>query len=169
MVCQDCGRDEAEAVGLCLSCVSRRLRPPDPLWDRFWSKVDKSASCWLWTAGTLPSGRGLFQIGRKVQQAHRVAWGMVYGIVPPVVLPSCDTTLCVRPSHLLGLTRRDAAAWLMAHGKPVGRSKLTAKQVRRAQEARALGESVETLAAQYEVHVNTMARALRGQTWRHIQ
>lgn len=170
MDCRDCGSTDAEEVGLCLACVDRRLRAPDPLWGRFWEKVEKTPECWLWTAGVLPTGRGLFQVGRRVLPAPRVAWQMVYGVVPPVVLPECQEVLCVRPSHLRGFTRKNAAAWLMAHGTPVGRSTLTAKQVRRAREAWDGGNGVPIadLADRYCVHPNTMSRALRGVTWKHV-
>lgn len=29
--------------------------------DRFWAKVDKTDSCWLWTASVKPKGYGQFR------------------------------------------------------------------------------------------------------------
>src|SRR5260221_5014731 len=45
--------------------------------ERFWSKVNKTETCWLWTGATTPRGYGLLQIGTKskpkVEYAHRIA------------------------------------------------------------------------------------------------
>jgi DNA-binding CsgD family transcriptional regulator len=68
--------------------------------DRFWSKVDKGPDCWLWTAATVHSGRGQFRTGAGMQQAHRAAWELTYGVPPLGLLRSqCGDLRCVRPDH----------------------------------------------------------------------
>jgi hypothetical protein len=75
-----------------------------PIADRFWAKVQKSDSCWVFT-GTLVKGYGI--IGRcdhtrNYAYAHRLSWELHHGPIPKnlCVLHHCDNPPCVRPDHL---------------------------------------------------------------------
>jgi hypothetical protein len=76
------------------------------LTERFWSKVDKTDTCWLWTAGVNASGYGLFHTGRRpngskiAALAHRVAYQAEYGPTDSQLDHICEVRLCVRPDHL---------------------------------------------------------------------
>lgn len=71
--------------------------------EDFWSFVDKSGDCWLWTGRTW-KGRGLVFWEGKQMNAHRLAWILSHGI--PVdghsgsIRQMCGESLCVRPKHL---------------------------------------------------------------------
>lgn len=71
---------------------------------RFWSKVDVRGpdDCWEWQAGIKSTGRGMFSIGRKNIQAHRMAWELTNGEIPGdlQVLHTCDNGKCCNPNHL---------------------------------------------------------------------
>lgn len=73
--------------------------------DRFWNKVKKTDSCWLWQ-GSICRGYGSFGIrtqeGWRTTSAHRFVWALVYGPVPKnlCVLHLCDVRNCVNPEHL---------------------------------------------------------------------
>ena len=69
---------------------------------RFWEKVQKGPSCWLWTGGVGKEGGGRFIVGGKVRMAPRVAWRLVYGEEPPRshLHHRCGNPRCVRPEHL---------------------------------------------------------------------
>jgi hypothetical protein len=86
-------------------------RAPAPLGVRFWTKVEKSASCWLWIASRDGNGYGTFWNidQRRLDRAHRVAWEMTYGPIPNGlhVLHHCDVPPCVRPDHLWLGSHRD--------------------------------------------------------------
>lgn len=68
--------------------------------DRFWSHVERSDSCWLWTAQHDTDGYGKFTpiTGRPSWGAHRVAWLLASGDAPSgrLVCHTCDTRDCVR-------------------------------------------------------------------------
>lgn len=74
--------------------------------DRFWSKVDKSGECWLWTdKPRAADGLGQFSIDRNGKRrlvlAHRFAYELAYGEIPAgEVARTCNHLLCVRPEHL---------------------------------------------------------------------
>lgn len=77
--------------------------------DRFWSKVDKSKSCWIWTAATSTNGYGVFAERRGNQKrAHRVAYEMEVGPIPRgmVLDHRCHNRLCVNPGHLRPVTQK---------------------------------------------------------------
>lgn len=73
---------------------------------RFWSKVKKTKTCWIWTAGRERRGYGTFapngRSGKRIK-AHRVSWFLAFGsrgLNENHVLHHCDNPSCVRPSHL---------------------------------------------------------------------
>ena len=69
---------------------------------RFWAKVQKTETCWLWVAGTDRDGYGQFLVGRLPHRAHRISWALYHGTVPDGahVLHTCDIPRCVNPAHL---------------------------------------------------------------------
>lgn len=107
-----------EQQGLCHSHAAylhrTGVRPTEPIADRdpvvrFWSKVNKTDGCWLWTGATDGDGRyGAFQYEGRVQRAHRVAYMLTVGPIPDGMTLDhlCRTTLCVRPDHLDPVTHR---------------------------------------------------------------
>lgn len=71
----------------------------------FWSKVQRSAhptGCWLWSGATV-NGYGNVWFEGRAHMAHRVAWLLSRGDIPPRhrVGQSCRNRLCVRPEHLV--------------------------------------------------------------------
>lgn len=78
---------------------------------RFWGKVEKTESCWLWKAGKLPGGYGMFwlrEVGNNVG-AHRVAYELTYGPIPDglVIDHLCRVRHCVNPAHMEPVSMRE--------------------------------------------------------------
>lgn len=76
--------------------------------ERFWSKVDKSGACWLWTASKNTGGYGGFRLEGRKRLAHRVSYAWAYGHVPEglKVDHKCHVRNCVRPDHLRVVTTK---------------------------------------------------------------
>jgi len=89
------------------------------LHDRFWSKVDKSGDCWIWTGARDGKGYGMFWFRGRAHRAHRVAWALSHGELTNGLqaLHHCDNPPCVRPSHLFAGTNDDNMADKHAKGR----------------------------------------------------
>jgi hypothetical protein len=73
--------------------------------DRFWPRVRKTETCWIWEGARIRQGYGTIRSQSKPQRilkAHRVAWELTHGPIPSgrYVLHSCDNPPCVNPAHL---------------------------------------------------------------------
>ena len=77
-------------------------------WERFWSKVSVTPSCWEWT-GTLVDGYGQFWNGNKLVQAHQYSYEIFIGRVPEGLQLDhlCRNRACVQPSHLEAVTLQE--------------------------------------------------------------
>ncbi len=87
-----------------MSKCKTMLPPITPeIWNRFWSKVDKSGSCWNWLAGRR-RGYGQFHVvvGMHNFPAHRVAYLMFNGLINREFELDhlCRNRACVNPNHL---------------------------------------------------------------------
>lgn len=79
--------------------------------DRFWSKVDKSGDCWIWTAAKFGNGYGMFSPDYRGKSwlAHRFAYEMKVGPIPEglTIDHLCRKHACVNPAHLEPVTKRE--------------------------------------------------------------
>ena len=89
-----------------------RVRPTES--ERFWKKVRKTKTCWLWTAVKSEGGYGQFHVKgsgktRKRSQAHRFAYEEVNGRIPDGLSLDhrCRVRACVNPGHLRPMPIRD--------------------------------------------------------------
>ena len=83
--------------------------------ERFWSKVDKSGDCWVWTGPRLPWGYGMF----LRSTAHRYVYVLSHGPLPRnvFVCHTCDNPPCVNPAHLFAGSSRDNQLDRLAKGR----------------------------------------------------
>lgn len=128
---KDCYSPSA-AGDMCAKHYQRMKRTGSPLrvrrvWgataeERFWPKVNKTETCWLWTGAQSSDGYGSFHLSHKGDQprmvgAHRFAYELLVGPIPEgLVLDHiaalCPNRHCVKviadndgPAHLEPVTQ----------------------------------------------------------------
>lgn len=74
---------------------------------RFFDKVEKTSTCWLWQAGLNADGYGQFSLDGVPRLAHKVAYMWENGEVPEGLQLDhlCRVRRCVRPIHLEAVTQ----------------------------------------------------------------
>lgn len=73
-----------------------------------WSKVDKTDSCWNWTAALNHYGYGVVRVEKRARMAHRHIYELLVGPIPERrdLDHLCRNRRCVNPAHLEPVSRR---------------------------------------------------------------
>jgi len=144
---------------------------------RFWSKVRKTAGCWLWAAGLFSDGYGAFGLKGKTRRAHIVSWEWAHpgekrgGLC---VLHTCDVPSCVKPDHLyLGTHQQNSLDMIIrerqVRGVDVNTAKLVPEQVLEIRRRYAAGVDTQgSLAREYGVSQPTIGAVVHRRSWRHL-
>ncbi len=150
----------------CKRCHAKMRDNPT---DRFWSKVRRTDSCWLF-CGHESHGYGRFHISRRATMpAHRFSWELKHGPIRDglCVLHKCDVPLCVNPDHLFLGTRRENSADMKRkarcrHGEHHYAAKLNNKIVR---DIRSSTLKQAELSAKYGISQGAVSMIRNRKTW----
>lgn len=151
---------------------------------RFWAKVNKTETCWLWTASKA-NGRGQIAIRRRLTIAPRVLWFLTFGVWPDPTLfvcHHCDVPACVRPDHLFVGTRQDNMIDCSRKGRNIAQTrpeailrgeahanaKLTTVQVLEIRRLRSEGVLSRALAQKYGISKRCINDIIARDTWKHL-
>lgn len=168
-ICRNCGRPvkRLEQTYCSRQCwVEYETR--DPL-ARFWTKVEKTETCWLWRGKITPNGYGSFSYRNRWYPAHRFLMETLRGSLPHhlFVCHACDNPLCVRPDHLFLGTTEDNMRDMREKGRRP--AKLNAEQVREILHLlEDTGLTLHQIAERFGVTKQTVWKIHRGKFWRHV-
>ena len=70
--------------------------------EKFWTMIDKTTPCWLWT-GPASGGYPRFCLNGVTRQCSTIAYEELIGPVMPGkrLIHSCSNILCVNPDHMV--------------------------------------------------------------------
>lgn len=177
--CLRCGEQLGKgARKYCSTACYAAATTRDPL-ERFWAKVNKGPTCWLWTGNrTGGNGRrayGQFSLPRDARgrcvnaYAHRWIYEQIHGPIPDglQVCHHCDVALCVRIDHLYAGTdaqnRADAVDRGRYHTPRPNKQKIADAQLPELFDLRRQGWTLESIAQQYGVTKANVSLILRGE------
>lgn len=104
LFCIDFFRIEIRREGLAMGAAR-------PLMERFIEKVEFTDTCWLWAASRNRDGYGQIIYERRPVAAHRIAYLLLVGPLPPerrmVIDHLCRVPACVNPDHLELVTQQE--------------------------------------------------------------
>lgn len=145
--------------------------------ERFWLKVNKTDTCWLWTGFLNHDGYGRVGPRKGVHtgmRAHRWAWESVNGPIPAgmELMHTCDVRACVRVDHLRLGTHSENMADCFQKGRSTqgernSHAVLNADQVREIRGLEGKERQVD-IAAKFGVRPSQISHIWARRTWRHI-
>ena len=111
-------------------CARVGIKMKQTVRERFFSKVVKTESCWLWTSSAAPRGYGRFYYKGKSRVAGRVSWELFHEKNWPgkmYACHTCDNPPCVNPDHIFPGTQKDNIRDAKSKGRmnPPGSNKTT--------------------------------------------
>ena len=98
--------------------------------ERFWNKVNKTDTCWLWTAGKQKEGYGKFWFNGKTQTAHILSYELHKGPIPKgkqINHTHSHNKHCVNPDHLYAGTQEENMQDRLRDGKNPNKNKTHCK------------------------------------------
>lgn len=160
--------------------------------ERFWEKVSKTNTCWIWTGAKRNKGYGAFVYVKNnnvVQgRAHRYSYELHFGEIPngAFVLHKCDNPACVNPEHLFIGSNQDNVDDMMNKGRHVRggtyqtgmyqkgeghhSAKLTDELVLKMRRDYKSGRfSFSKLSLKYGIAIGHVFRIVNYKAWKHVK
>lgn len=145
--------------------------------ERFWEKIEKTSTCWLWRGNTNWFGHGIFWADEFRWKAHRYMWKLIYKNIPPRmhVLHHCDIAACVNPQHLYTGSQKDNIRDCIKRNRrntPIGEKAkqaiLTEEDVYKIRQLAADGNPILQISKLYKCSEGAIDGIVRRKNWKHL-
>lgn len=145
--------------------------------DRFWSRVTKTDSCWIFIGSNMPT-KGYGRIGRGpmnggYEMAHRLSWMIHFGPIPDGkhVLHNCpirDNPKCIHPDHLFLGTNLENIQDMHRKGRASFgiTSKIDWKEVHEIHALSASGMMLKDIALHFNLSATHISMIVSGKRWK---
>lgn len=149
--------------------------------ERFWNKVSKTDTCWLWI-GAKCKGYGVFRFGQKRYSSHIISYQLHNENYDSskCICHKCDNPSCVNPSHLFLGTYKDniqdcinKGRFKLAprrKGENINTSVLTEMQIIDIKTRLKQGEKVRSIHTDYRdiASEQTLWSIKQNRSWKHV-
>jgi DNA-directed RNA polymerase specialized sigma24 family protein len=139
---------------------------------RLLERINKTDTCWLWTAGVKQNGYAQLTIKNKSYAIHRVAYELWKGKIPDghVIRHQCRNRHCVNPDHLETGTSSENAMdkhrdRTIIKGSKHHLARLTEDDAAHIRILRGFGFTYKELCDMYDVSMTTIASVITNRTW----
>jgi len=148
--------------------------PKLPLEQVFWARVPKLSpeECWIWQGAVTSGGYGNIRNEYKSLSAHRVAYELHYGTIPPelVVRHKCDVKLCCNPFHLEIGSHKDNSEDMVRRGRSAkgassGTAKIASSDILEILRLYNSGLTQKQLALRFGISRSNIGLIVNRQTW----
>lgn len=150
----------------------RTGRPRTSVKERLLQRHVVRGDCWIYTGAKTRDGYGVLGVGRGNQvRAHRASYQAFRGPIQTGILVchTCDTPLCIRPSHLFLGTPKDNTRDMIVKGRRTTlagakhpMAKLSDMQVHDIRRLRDEGRSLSSIAALYGITFQYVSALSKG-------
>lgn len=130
---------------------------------------------WIWNGTVTNQGYGVFQVSRKVYRAHRVAYELFVGPIPPglMIRHKNDRRSDVNPHNLIPGTAWDnmndkVERSRQARGSKHGWAKLTEGEILAIRAAHQSGMSQREIGRRWGISHIHVGRIVRREVWAHV-
>lgn len=150
----------------------------------------QDGKCTVWIGRIQKEGYGVLSLHGITHRAHRLAWELRYGLIPPgmFICHHCDNPPCIRLAHLFIGDNAENMADMRRKGRQAlgdkngshthplnrprgtrhGRTKLTEANVLTIREQYEQGIRLMDIARKFGVSLGAIAGIVYGTKWKHV-